>query len=222
MALANAGIKRKLHSGRQTVSDCGANVQTTQTHLLWAVKDARNKEAWVSFYRIYGAMVGQFVRRLGLSDADADDATQEVLLVAHKSLQEGVYDPAKGRFRNWLYGIARKRALATLRARARRTRMQSPAARSGGDLVDVLEDKQGDEAAREVWEREWRYALLDEALRHVQSTAGDKEYKAFALHAIEHRSVEEVAQLLDISPSSVYVYKGRVLAAIRDWVAQFE
>jgi RNA polymerase sigma-70 factor (ECF subfamily) len=197
-------------------------VQTTQTHLLWAVKDTRNKEAWVSFYRIYGTMVSHFVRRLGLSEADADDATQEVLLAAHKSLQEGLYDPAKGRFRNWLYGIARKRALVALRARARRTRVQSPPTATGAELLDLLEDKHGDEAAREVWEREWRYAILDEAMRHVQATTGDKEFKAFVLHAVENRPVQEVAEMLDISPSSVYVYKGRVLAAVRDWVAQFE
>jgi RNA polymerase sigma-70 factor (ECF subfamily) len=197
-------------------------VETTQTHLLWAVRDTHNREAWVSFYRIYGTMVSHFVRRLGLSEAEADDATQEVLLAAHKSLQEGLYDPAKGRFRNWLYGIARKRALVALRARARRTRVQSTAQEEGADLLDALEDKHADESAREVWQREWRYAILEEAMRHVQAAVGDKEFQAFVLHAIENRPVNEVAEMLDISPSSVYVYKGRVLAAIRDWAARFE
>jgi len=197
-------------------------VETTQPHLLWAVRDTRNREAWVSFYRFYGTMVSHFVRRLGLSEAEADDATQEVLLAAHKSLQEGLYDPAKGRFRNWLYGIARKRALVALRARARRTRVQSAAPEEGADLLDALEDKHADESAREVWQREWRYAILEEAMRHVQAAVGDKEFQAFVLHAIENRPVNEVAEMLDISPSSVYVYKGRVLAAIRDWAARFE
>lgn len=197
-------------------------METTQTHLLWAVRDTHNREAWVSFYRIYGTMVSHFVRRLGLSEAEADDATQEVLLAAHKSLQEGLYDPAKGRFRNWLYGIARKRALVALRARARRTRVQSTAQEEGADLLDALEDKHADESAREVWQREWRYAILEEAMRHVQAAVGDKEFQAFVLHAIENRPVNEVAEMLDISPSSVYVYKGRVLAAIRDWAARFE
>lgn len=197
-------------------------METTQTHLLWAVRDTHNREAWVSFYRIYGTMVSHFVRRLGLSEAEADDATQEVLLAAHKSLQEGLYDPAKGRFRNWLYGIARKRALVALRARARRTRVQSTAQEEGADLLDALEDKHADESAREVWQREWRYAILEEAMRHVQAAVGDKEFQAFVLHAIENRPVNEVAEMLDISPSSVYVYKGRVLAAIRDCAARFE
>ncbi|HOW19222.1 MAG TPA: sigma-70 family RNA polymerase sigma factor [Phycisphaerae bacterium] len=197
-------------------------METTQTHLLWAVRDTRNREAWVSFYRIYGTMVSHFVRRLGLSEADADDATQEVLLAAHKSLQEGLYDPAKGRFRNWLYGIARKRALVALRARARRTRVQTAAPEEGADLLDAIEDKHADESARAVWQREWRYAILEEAMRHVQAAVGDKEFQAFVLHAIENRPVDEVAEMLDISPSSVYVYKGRVLAAIRDWAARFE
>lgn len=197
-------------------------MQTTQTNLLWAVRDTRNREAWVSFYRIYGAMVGQFVRRLGLSDADADDVTQEVLLIAHQSLRDGVYDPSKGQFRGWLYGIAKKRTLVALRARARQTRMQSPAGNGETDYLDLLEDRHSDEMVREVWDREWRYALLDEAMRHVQASVGEKEFQAFVLAAIERRPPEEVAEHLGISPASVYVYKGRVLAAIRKWIEQFE
>ncbi len=197
-------------------------MQTTQTNLLWAVRDARDRDAWVSFYRIYGTMVGQFLRRLGLSDADADDATQEVLLIAHNALREGVYDPAKGRFRGWLYGVARKRAQVALRAKARRTRVQSVSGEGGTDWLDLLEDKQGDDTSLHVWEREWRYAILEEALRHVQATVGEKAYKAFVMAAVENRPVEEVAARLGLSPASVYVYKSRVLTAVREWVDQFE
>lgn len=207
---------------RPTAEALDRTVQTTQTNLLWAVRDGKNKEAWVSFYRIYGTMVGQFVRRLGLSHADAEDATQEVLLVAHKSLREGVYDPAKGRFRGWLYGIAKKRAMVALRERARRTRVQLRPCEDGPDRLDLIEDSHGEEATRQIWESEWRYALLDEALRHVQTTAGDKEYKAFVMSAVENRPVEEVAAQLALSASSVYVYKSRILAAIREWIEQFK
>ena len=197
-------------------------MQTTQTNLLWAVRDAQNKEAWVSFHRIYSTMVGHFVRRMGVAEADVDDVTQEVLMLAHDSLQTGRYDPARGRFRNWLYGIARRRALAALRAGRRPTRLQSIQDEHGVDLVDRIEDKRSEDVARELWQQEWRYALLDEALRHVKISIGDTAFDAFVLHAIEHKPVDEVAERLQIAPASVYVYKRRVLTAVREWVAQFE
>jgi len=200
----------------------GAAVQTTQTDLLWAVRDTQNREAWGSFYRIYAPMLEHFSRRLGLPDVDADDVTQEVLMIAHRSLHDGVYDPQKGSFRMFLYGIARRQTLAALRMRRRRTRLQSMVTDEGADLLTQIEDRHNEETVQEIWRQEWRYALLDEALRQVQSELGENVFQAFSLYAIQRRPVSEVAERLGIAPSSVYVYKGRVLEAIRRWVAQFE
>lgn len=197
-------------------------MQTTQTNLLWAVRDTQNREAWVNFYRIYAPMLSHFARRLGLPDTDCDDVTQDVLVIAHKSLVDGVYDPARGRFRRWLYGIARRRILQAMRDRRRRTRLQTIRDTGGVDLLNQLEDPESEAAIEQLWEQEWRYALLDEALRHVQQNIGEKTYQAFILYARENRAVDDVAQLLGISPSSVYVYKQRVLEAIRQWIGQFE
>lgn len=197
-------------------------MHTTQTSLLSAVRDSHNREAWGCFYRIYAPMLRHFARRLGLSDADTEDVTQEVLMAAHRSLQEGVYDPNKGRFRAWLYGIARRQSLAVLRARRRRTRAQLPDDEDGVDLLTQLQDTHSEDAVQEIWRQEWRYALLDEALRHIRSEVGEKPFAAFMHYAIERRPVQNVADLLGIAPSSVYVYKSRVLDAVRQWVEQFE
>ncbi len=196
-------------------------MEQTQTNLLWAVRDGHDPQAWSHFYRLYAPMVRNFARRLGLNDADADDATQEVLLLAHDALGRGVYDPKKGRFRGWLYGIARKRALMTHRARHRPSRAQAVPLETGVDLLSGIEDKH-EEAERRIWEQEWRYAMLDEALRQLQPELGQNVFQAFVLYAIQRKPVEQVATELGISTSSVYVYKSRVLDAIRAWIAQFE
>jgi len=197
-------------------------VHTTQTNLLAAVRDSQNSLAWDTFYRIYSPLLSNFTHRLGLNDADADDVTQEVLLIAQRSLQQHHYDPAKGRFRSWLYGIARRQSLAALRARRRRTRVQSVLPESGADPLQQLADPKGDEAVSAVWREEWRYAMLNEALRHVRCEVSEKSFEAFCLYAIDHHPVQQVANQLGIAPSSVYVYKSRVLEAIRGWVARFE
>lgn len=197
-------------------------MHTTQTHLLSAVRDSQNREAWGHFYRIYAPMLRNFGRRLGVSETDLDDLTQEVLMIAHRSLRDDVYDPAKGRFRMWLFGISRRQALAVLRARGRRTRMQQPTSKDGVDLLAQIEDPRNEETMQQIWEQEWRYALLDEALRQIRTEVSDKEYQAFVLHAVDRQPVDKVAERLGLTPSSIYVYKGRVLAAIQKWVEQFE
>lgn len=158
---------------------------------------------------------------MGLSDADSDDVTQEVLILAQKSLQTGAYDPAKGGFRQWLYGIARRRSLAALRARCRRTRAQWVPGPDGADLVERIEDSRGEEAHREFWEQEWRYALLDEALRHVEQEVGEKVFQAFSLLALKNWPVDRVAAELSIATSSVYVYKHRVMNAVKERIARY-
>lgn len=167
-------------------------------------------------------MLEHFARRLGLSGSDVDDVTQEVLMLAHQSLRDGVYDPAKGRFRSWLYGITRNRVLVALRGRNRRTRVHLGSDENGLDRMQQVEDPHNDDVTREIWRQEWRYAMLDEAMHQLQHSLGENVFQAFVRFAINHEPAEEVAADLGISTSSVYVYKGRVVEAIRQWVSQFD
>ncbi len=196
-------------------------MQTTQIDLLKAVRDSRNRQAWGAFYRIYAPMIASFAKRLSLTDSEADDVSQDVLMIAQRSLCDGVYDPRKGRFRAYLYGIARKRAFMAVRARHRPTRAQATPLEDGVDLLSSIEDK-SDAVDREIWEQEWRYALLEEALRQLRSQLGAKALRAFELYAVQRQPVDAVAAELNIAPASVYTYKNRILKAIRKWVSEFE
>jgi RNA polymerase sigma factor (sigma-70 family) len=199
----------------------GVGVNTTQRNLLWAVRDAGNRQAWVDFYEIYAPLVSAFVRRLGLPDADAEDVTQEIMLVAQAALEKGTYQPEKGRFRAWLFGVARRQALMAHRARHRPSRAQMIAPDTGLNPLAQLEDHHA-EKDRLIWEQEWRYALLGEALKHIRLQVPEKEYQAFLRYAVEGQPVEQVAGDLELAPSSVYVYKSRVLEALRQWMETFE
>ncbi len=197
-------------------------MDTTQTNLLRAVVDAQDTRAWGDFYTLYAGMIGGFARRMGLPDADADDVTQEVLVAAHRALREGLYDPAKGGFRAWLHGVARRQSLARLRERRRRTRAQWAGQTDSPDLLDQLEGRPSESATLAVWREEWRYAVLNRALSHAENCMPVKEYQAFVMYAIERKGVDDVARQLGITPASVYVYKHRVLSGIREWIARFE
>ena len=218
----NAGENQCTIRGEYRVADGEPALLTTQTNLLSAVRDSRNTGAWGDFYRIYVPMLGGFFRRLGLSEAEADDVSQEVLVIVLRSLRGNVYDRDKGGFRAWLFGIARRQALAALRQRKRRTRVQTVDPPDGAMLIDQLEDKRGEENLQEVWRQECRYAMLDEALHHVEADVGAKTFQAFVLYALNHLPARQVAEQLGISQSSVYVYKGRVLSAVQCWIEAFE
>ena len=199
----------------------GVALDTTQRNLLWAVRDSGDQKAWVDFYGLYAPMVSGFLRRLGLPDADADDVTQEIMLIAQAALERGTYQPEKGRFRSWLFGVARRQAMIAHRARHRPTRAQMIDPGSGVNPLAQLEDRRA-EADRLIWEQEWRYTLLSEALRHIRGQMPEKEYEAFVRYAVRREPVEEVAEILGLTASSVYVYKSRVLERLREWVEQFD
>jgi len=198
-----------------------SNAQPTQHLLLRRVRNADDRQAWSEFHRIYAPLITSFLRRMGLTHADTEDAIQEIMLVAHQGLRSGKYDRSRGSFRGWLYGIARNKALVAHRNRRRPSRAQAPVSESGVDLLGGIEDR-SDETDRVIWEQEWRYAMLAEALRHVRLTLSEKVYEAFLRYGVHRRPVEDVAAELGTSTSTVYVYKARALEAIRRWIAEYE
>ena len=81
----------------------------TRPSLLVRVRDAADAGAWGAFVDIYAPVVYGFGRRRGLQDADAADLTQDVMGEVVRSIRAFEYQPARGRFRDWLLLIARRR-----------------------------------------------------------------------------------------------------------------
>jgi DNA-directed RNA polymerase specialized sigma24 family protein len=117
--------------------------------------------------------------------------------------------------------VARKKALEAHRKRRRPSRAQAVDRGEGIDLLSGIEDP-SEEAERQIWEQEWRYAVLAEALRQVRPALSPNVFEAFVRFGVQRQPAEEVAAQLGISSSSVYVYKQRALEAIRQWVARYE
>jgi RNA polymerase sigma-70 factor (ECF subfamily) len=138
------------------------------------------------------------------------------MLFAYNSLKKGVYDPKKGEFRGWLYGIAKNRARMVKRAGQKPDRQHSST-----KILNRLVDRK-DESLKKVWEEERKYSLINRALDHVRPELGEKVYAAFVKYVIHNRPVEEVASELGISVSSVYVYKGRVIGAVKEWLEKYD
>jgi RNA polymerase sigma-70 factor (ECF subfamily) len=92
----------------------------TRPSLLLRVRDSGDADAWRTFMTIYAPLVYGYVRRRGLQDADAADLTQDVMGEVARVIRSFEYQPARGRFRDWLFLIARRRLMRFSGRQARR------------------------------------------------------------------------------------------------------
>src|SRR5262245_22647225 len=83
----------------------------TRASLLVRLRDADDADAWRTFVELYAPLVYSLGRKHGLQDADAADLTQEVFASVAAAVRSLEYDPRRGRFRAWLYTVARNRLL---------------------------------------------------------------------------------------------------------------
>jgi RNA polymerase sigma-70 factor, ECF subfamily len=127
----------------------------------------------------HGAFAWRVLRRLGVPDADADDACQEVFLTVHRRLHafEGRSSP-----RTWIYGIC-VRVASDYRKRAN-VRRERCAPKVPDQVVEA--SQVGEVALNEA------RALLDRILEELD----DDKRAAFVLYEIEELPLKEVAVAL--------------------------
>src|SRR5438105_2819621 len=94
-----------------------ADALRTRASLLARLGDPEDRAAWQQFVELYGGLVYGFARHRGLQDADAADLTQEVFLAVAQAAGRWHYDPQRGSFRGWLYGITRNKIARFLQRR---------------------------------------------------------------------------------------------------------
>jgi RNA polymerase sigma-70 factor (ECF subfamily) len=130
------------------------------------------------------------LRRLGVSERDVDDRTQEVFVIAYRRFEQ-FEDRGHGP-RAWLFQIVLRVA-----SDARRHRRRHPEDPDGGEaeLRGWTEPEQQEELVR----RE-DVSLLDEALSsiHVSRRA------VLVLHEIEEMTAPEIGKILSIPLNTVY------------------
>lgn len=129
------------------------------------------------------------LRRCGLDAATADDAVQQVFLIASTKLD--AID--RGKEKGFLYGVAKNVAAQCRRTSARRQEVELVANDDGSDPMSEAPSPD------DMIDRERARALLDEVL----STLPEKLRDVFVLSEIEELSAPEVAACLDIPAGTV-------------------
>lgn len=189
---------------------------TTRHSLVLRLRDSDDQAAWAEFVDIYEPLVYRLARGKGLQDADARDICQEVFRAVAGAIERWDPDPVKGKFRAWLFRIARNFTVNFLAGQQR-----GPHAAGGTSVQQLLEAQPDGRLRREAEARfgvEFRRRAFHWAAQQVREEFSDNTWRAFWLTAIESRPHQDVAAQLEISVGAVYIARSRVLSRLRQRV----
>ena len=152
--------------------------------------------------------------RAGLNEPEAKDVLQDTMLTVSRKLKDFNYDPAEGRFRNWLCNVTRHHVSRQWRRRQREAdralrfeQLPSPGSSVRTDLCAAL-GVPPDLAA--IWETEWQGSIMDLALDRVKTQVNPKHYQIFDFYVLKHWPMQKVAKTLNVNVAQVYLAKSRI------------
>ena len=189
---------------------------TTRRSLVLRLRNLDDEAAWAEFVDVYEPLIVRLARRKGLQEADARDLCQDVFRAVAAAIDRWDPDPAKGRFRAWLFRIARNLLVNFLARERRQTRG------SGRTSVqDLLAAQPATDAGAEAeFVAEFRRRAFRWAAQKVKNEFTESTWQAFWKTGVDNRPVAEVAAELGLSAGAMYIARSRVLARLRERVQQ--
>lgn len=151
----------------------------------------------------YGGLVWTLARRWSASDADAEDATQEVFLALWKNA--GRFDESKSSEKTFVAMITRRRVIDRIRHSKRRPQLQA--------LPEDGFDPSGDQHERMELSIE-----ASQAAEYLQSLKKDQR-RVIEMSIYYGMSHSEIAEATQIPVGTVKSHIFRGLAAVRQSVA---
>jgi RNA polymerase sigma-70 factor (ECF subfamily) len=195
-----------------------ARIPNTRASLIVRIRDPRDEQAWSEFLEIYEPLVYRLARSKGFQDADAAELTQEVFLAVSSAVERWDPDPARGKFRNWLFRIARN-LMINLLAKQRR-HPQGSGKTQIRELLEAQPAPNGEDSA--LFEHQYKREAFRWAAERVRLDFRDSTWQAFWQTAVEEQPCADVAQRLGMSVGAVYIARSRVMARLRQKIERLE
>ncbi|MBI3468529.1 MAG: sigma-70 family RNA polymerase sigma factor [Planctomycetes bacterium] len=183
----------------------------TSASLLERLRERPDPTDWKRFVDLYTPWIRHWLLRQKIREHDADDLTQDVLMAAVQELPKFRYDPAQGKFRNWL------RTMTVNRLRAFRKSQRFQATAAGGsvaaDFIEQLADPASDLSRQ--WDLEHDAYLMRRAMTLIEHEFKPDTWHVFQRVVIEGQPPERVAAEFGITRNAVYIAQSRVLSRLR-------
>ncbi len=174
---------------------------------------------WTRFARLYDPVCRYYLAILlrsypSLLNDKEDDIVQETFLALVKALPERRWDRTQGRFRDFLFGVVRNKALEYMRRERREKTVPEEMLKN---LAEPVDDR-GAEAEREALRHELWCALLDRVF--AAGRLSEKSKEIFRRLIEEEVPVETLAAEYDTTPNAIYRLKYRMTEKLREtWLA---
>ena len=204
------------------MSDPMPNTSATDASLLRRLSEDGDDASWRQFHETYGRLLHAVARRAGLSEAEAQDVAQETIIDVSRQMPGFRYDHARGRFKNWLLTIVRRRiANHARRQHYQRGGERLPRSQRLGTALAATTPMPDAEFER-AWAEEWERHILDAAPARVKTRVKPLQYQAFQLHVLKEVPVAEVCERLGVRMREVYWAKDRVQQLLREIIGEIE
>jgi RNA polymerase sigma-70 factor (ECF subfamily) len=184
----------------------------TRPSLLVRIADPLDVESWRTFVDTYAPLIYRHARNKGLQDADAADVTQEVLTEVARAIRAFEYQPARGRFRDWLWTVTHRVLVRFFQKCSRRA-----AAVTGRIAQESLERIEAPPPEAE-WTAAFHAQVLKVALERARPRFEPTTWRAFQRTWLDNLPAGEVARELAVPIETVYIAKSRVLKRLEEEV----
>ena len=193
------------------------SIEPTRATLLSRIRDTADTAAWIEFQDRYRDLLVRFTLSRGLQLADAEDVVQAVFVSLARTIPGGgfTYDPAKGRFRDYLFRCTRNAISAHIRP-IRAIHQLDP---SDGPGHDGAAPAGHDPAESALWEKEWVAHHYRLAMTTLRSTFDTQSIDVFE-HALAGLSPAAIAERMGLSTEAVYKARQRVRARMQELVTR--
>ncbi|MGO8697676.1 MAG: sigma-70 family RNA polymerase sigma factor [Limisphaerales bacterium] len=190
----------------------------TRQSLLSRLRSWDDNVSWQVFFDTYWRLIYRCAKRAGLNDAEAEDVVQETVLAVAKSIPTFEYDPNKGSFKSWLFGVTRNRILLHFRRVAKEHRLIDlrplrSDSHAKTSTIDRVADPQGMEIER-IWDHEWETNLKQAAMERVKRHVNLKHFQVFDLCLCGHNPAD-IARTLRVRQAHVYLIRHRLMKLLR-------
>jgi RNA polymerase sigma factor (sigma-70 family) len=183
----------------------------TRISLIMRLPNQGDQDAWGQFVAIYDPLIYRLARLKGFQDADARELVQEVLLAVSKAVHRWNPDKDQGRFRDWLFRIARNLMINFM------TRRKHQSIASGDADLTALLDLQVDPASEQsgLFDVEYGRQMFLWASDQVREQVSLHTWQAFWKTTVDGQSVPMTADELGMSTGAVHIARSRVLGRLR-------
>lgn len=188
---------------------------STCSALLSRLRNAEDQAAWQEFDANYRPLILEFCRRQGLSATDAEDIAQQVMTSLSHSLPRFLYDPGRGRFRNYLLRCTKNSLIDWLKCPSRRHLALDTS--MAGMLSAEEQSPSPEETA--IWEKEWVAHHYRRAMATLRKTFAPQSVAIFE-RMVEGAGVAELATEYNISEDAINKIRQRVRARMEELIAE--